>query len=76
MLVEAEVPLCSQCHPNQMQHTHPVVQKQTGEPLIDPSTEKTLTCASCHTVHGGNFTFITKADRSRDLCLRCHKEGR
>ncbi|MGO8672209.1 MAG: cytochrome c3 family protein [Capsulimonadaceae bacterium] len=72
LLVTDQQTLCSQCH--KPSHSHPVFKKDNGDPVYVPGTKNILTCASCHDIHGGPFSDITKADQNRDLCLMCHAQ--
>ena len=76
LLVQDPTKLCKDCHPQEHKLTHPVGQyekKGQVRTVTDPRTGKTVTCATCHDVHGGPNRFLTTHDWQRDLCLQCHK---
>ncbi|GAB4388401.1 MAG: cytochrome c3 family protein [Thermodesulfovibrionales bacterium] len=60
--------LCSECHQAQHSISHPI-----GEGVIDPRNGQTLTCVSCHSMHLARADFMLQFDRSRQLCIQCHK---
>ncbi|OFX16003.1 MAG: hypothetical protein A2Z18_04310 [Armatimonadetes bacterium RBG_16_58_9] len=70
LLTRDEMTLCSQCHKHSF--SHPMGTKADGSAVIDPSTGKSLVCAGCHDVHGSKLEAMTKADKSRELCVGCH----
>ena len=43
LLVRRDAHLCAPCHENAHKVTHPI-----GEDVLDPRTEETMTCLSCH----------------------------
>jgi predicted CXXCH cytochrome family protein len=60
--------VCASCHSSHAALSHPM-----GGGVLDPRTQKTLTCLSCHDVHGtANPTLLTFA-KERALCIQCHK---
>ena len=60
--------LCSACHERAHKITHPV-----GPEVIDPRTEQSVTCLSCHQLHGADFAQYIPLDPTRDLCIQCHR---
>jgi predicted CXXCH cytochrome family protein len=62
------VELCADCHEKAHRISHPV-----GPEVIDPRTELSVTCLSCHQLHGANFEQYIPLDPTRDLCLQCHR---
>lgn len=62
------IELCVDCHETAHKVTHPV-----GPDVIDPRTEQSVTCLSCHQLHGANFEKYIPLDPTRDLCLQCHR---
>lgn len=73
LLVKNQKDLCGQCHKHQF--SHPLDVHKDGTPVVDPTTKKQMTCASCHNNHGSDFEALTILDKKRDLCLKCHDEG-
>jgi len=43
-----------------------------GADALDPRNGKPLTCASCHTVHSSDYTFLLADNPERALCVDCH----
>ncbi|MHB9035812.1 MAG: cytochrome c3 family protein [Armatimonadota bacterium] len=72
LMVKDEVALCGQCHKHSF--SHPIAKKADGTVIKDPTTGTVLICSSCHDVHGGEFESLTKGDKGRDLCVRCHSK--
>lgn len=70
LLPLGENEMCGKCHKHSF--SHPIGKKPDGTPVIDPTTGKAMVCSSCHDIHGSKFEALTKADKSRDLCVRCH----
>ena len=64
-LRKPQAQLCYDCHKEQraqfMQSSH------------HPVREGLMQCSSCHDVHGANLTTLKTAERTNDLCTRCHK---
>jgi len=60
--------LCGDCHVAAHQITHPV-----GPEIVDARTQLSVTCLSCHQMHGANFAKYLPLDPTRDLCLQCHR---
>jgi predicted CXXCH cytochrome family protein len=56
--------LCNDCHAGHAQFGHPMG--------VDPRTNKTMTCMSCHVAHGSQFASILTANPKRELCVQCH----
>jgi predicted CXXCH cytochrome family protein len=67
LLVRKEEELCQKCHSGHAQFGHPV-----GPNVIDPRTQKPVTCLSCHSPHGTQFSSILLDNPSQALCVRCH----
>jgi DmsE family decaheme c-type cytochrome len=61
--------LCRGCHPNSHKGSHPM-----GGEVIDPRTNTTLVCTSCHKLHGADYKMYLPLDPERDLCIQCHKK--
>jgi predicted CXXCH cytochrome family protein len=74
LLLKDEMTLCGQCHKHS--YSHPMGAREDGSKVTDPSTGGDLLCGSCHDPHGSKFAVLTKADKSRELCVLCHKELR
>ena len=72
LLVKGQNELCGACHKHQF--SHPIDYKKDGTPVMDVTTKKPMTCASCHDNHGSDFAALTVADKKRDLCVKCHNE--
>lgn len=70
LMVKDYQSLCGQCHKHSF--SHPMFTKKDGTPVLVPNTDKVLTCASCHDLHGGEYEALTKGSKNRDLCLNCH----
>jgi predicted CXXCH cytochrome family protein len=60
--------LCANCHEKEHATSHPV-----GEDVIDPRTNRPVTCISCHSMHAARADFMLTHDRNRALCLQCHR---
>jgi predicted CXXCH cytochrome family protein len=60
--------LCADCHEAAHRISHPV-----GPEIVDPRTEQSVTCLSCHQLHGADFGEYIPLDPTRDLCLQCHR---
>ncbi|MDH5298137.1 MAG: cytochrome c3 family protein, partial [Desulfobulbaceae bacterium] len=60
--------VCSGCHKEQGQFTHPV-----GAKIIDPRNGQMVTCVSCHYPMGTNFKAQLKRSGQKDLCILCHR---
>lgn len=63
-----EPDLCARCHERAHAVSHPV-----GPEVIDPRTEQSVTCLSCHQLHAAPFPQYLPLDPGRDLCILCHK---
>lgn len=72
LLSKDQVALCGQCHKHSF--SHPIGKKADGTAVKDPKRGGVLVCGSCHDVHGSKFEAMTKADKSRDLCVWCHSQ--
>ncbi len=59
---------CSGCHTHQSKFRHPI-----GESAKDPRNKKGMTCLSCHNPMGADYPFNLLFERSRELCIQCHK---
>ncbi len=69
ILVDKQVDLCMTCHDDaREQHTHAV----TG-PAVDPRTNQELTCTSCHDPHSSSYEMQLTHEKSRELCVQCHR---
>jgi len=67
LLQESQEKLCIRCHKEQAMHAHP-----TGDKAKDPNTGEPVRCASCHAIHGSEFTSLLPKDQNA-LCLDCHR---
>jgi len=63
-----QVELCVGCHDRAHQASHPV-----GPEVIDARTGESVTCLSCHKLHGAPFEDYLPLDPTMDLCIQCHK---
>ncbi|PIV85670.1 MAG: hypothetical protein COW52_01005, partial [Nitrospirae bacterium CG17_big_fil_post_rev_8_21_14_2_50_50_9] len=70
LLQDETIPLCQNCHSVLGKHVHPMAGNYK-----DPVTGRMLTCASCHDPHSSDFEKLTRGERTRELCARCHKSG-
>ncbi len=59
---------CATCHEKEHKVAHPM-----GEGVIDPRDGSIMTCISCHSMHAAKADFMLQYDRSRELCIQCHK---
>lgn len=66
LLVKDQRTLCQECHKDQTMHAHP-----TGPEVVDPNTGRSVTCASCHAVHGSEFDYMLPQQETA-MCLSCH----
>ena len=55
------------CHPSQGTFVHPV-----GEDVIDPRSNSSMDCTTCHNAMGSPEKFILRFEKDRELCLQCH----
>ncbi len=63
---------CSECHAGHAQFSHPM-----GVGVVDPShPDRFVGCLSCHDPHGTAFPQFLLADPRRELCVRCHEDGK
>jgi predicted CXXCH cytochrome family protein len=62
------IPTCATCHEREHKVAHPM-----GEGVTDPRDGSTVTCESCHSMHAARAEFMLQFDRSRELCIQCHK---
>ncbi len=60
--------VCASCHASHAGLSHPM-----GVGILDPRTQKTLTCLSCHDVHGSALPSLLTFAKERALCIQCHK---
>jgi predicted CXXCH cytochrome family protein len=67
-LVTVETDLCAGCHERAHSASHPV-----GPDVIDERTGESVTCLSCHTMHGSDHEFYLTLDPAMDLCIQCHQ---
>lgn len=67
-LVNTTVELCNGCHEGAHQGSHPV-----GPDVIDPRSKESVTCMSCHKLHGADFEPYLPLNPDMDLCIQCHK---
>ena len=59
---------CATCHEKEHKIAHPL-----GEGVIDPRDGSTITCKTCHSMHFARADFMLRYERSRELCIQCHK---
>lgn len=59
--------VCYKCHTQMEKHTHPV-----GPNYLDPRTNESLTCISCHDPHASKYEYVLHKDKNRELCVQCH----
>ena len=67
-LKDSDGDFCATCHENAHRVSHPV-----GPEVIDARTGESVTCLSCHQLHGADFDFYLPLDPTRELCLQCHR---
>lgn len=67
-LIKENLDLCSDCHADAHASSHPV-----GEDVIDPRNGESVTCLTCHTLHGSEYEKYLTLDPKMDLCIQCHK---
>jgi predicted CXXCH cytochrome family protein len=63
-LGKAEAQTCYQCHKEQ--------RAQFAQSSHHPVREGSMTCSSCHQVHGRNQGLVKSDERVNDLCTTCH----
>lgn len=72
---KAGIDSCKSCH-SLGPASHPVgvtISKDTKIPENLPTGEgKIVTCATCHTPHGGNLENLARLNFQRDICVLCH----
>ena len=68
ILVEPQQKLCGQCHDVSESHFHPYTGQQK-----DPRTGRDLTCTSCHDPHAAEIDALLTHDKTRALCVQCHR---
>ena len=68
LLVEAQDALCANCHDAAATHLHPYT-----APARDPRTDAVLQCSSCHNPHSSEHEQLLTHDKTRDLCVQCHR---
>jgi predicted CXXCH cytochrome family protein len=64
--------LCLQCH-EKVPKTH--LHGMGKSPYVDAVTGQYINCVSCHDPHSSNHEKMTRGDRRKELCARCHKKG-
>jgi predicted CXXCH cytochrome family protein len=67
LLARDDETLCRKCHTKHAQFGHPV-----GPNVRDPRNGQAITCLSCHTPHGSQWSYILIDNPSQALCVRCH----
>ncbi len=61
--------LCGECHAGvDTTHLHPM-----GGNVKDPRTGEMLVCTGCHQPHSSDFEPLLIQEKTRRLCVRCHK---
>lgn len=68
LIKKRDTMLCGQCHAAAHDVTHPV-----GPEVIDPRTGESVTCLSCHQLHGARFEQYLPLSPQMELCVQCHK---
>ena len=68
LLVDSPDKLCATCHDPSELHSHPF-----GPPARDPRTGDPLRCASCHDPHSSAQSKLLTHEKSRELCVQCHR---
>jgi len=61
--------VCARCHKRHSEFTHPI-----GETVYDPRTGQMMTCISCHSTKGTEYTTHLRFEGSRPLCVQCHRD--
>jgi len=71
--------LCSKCHRNQSDGSHIFSGIRGLHPVMgvrDPSTQKALTCVSCHNPHSSPHPKLFYEGESKlEMCKKCHKRS-
>jgi len=67
-LIKENLKLCADCHADAHASSHPV-----GEDVIDPRNNESITCLTCHVLHGSEYEKYLALDPKMDLCIQCHK---
>lgn len=67
-LIKENLDLCSDCHADAHASSHPV-----GVDVIDPRNNESITCLTCHVLHGSEYEKYLILDPKMDLCIQCHK---
>ena len=79
MLIASQEQLCSKCHPNSLQLSHPSGFTPPPGKTIPASYpldwKGDLTCSTCHEVHGDLPGKLRGTARARDMCLACHDQA-
>ena len=60
------IKLCRDCHSSKNYGGHKV-----GPGSVDRRTGKSMTCITCHSIHGAGYKWLLPDYRGK-LCLRCH----
>lgn len=72
--LKAGIDVCKSCHV--FFESHPVGIKSSGVDIAMPKRLPTIngviTCATCHSSHGGSRQYLTRLDWERELCIECH----
>jgi predicted CXXCH cytochrome family protein len=68
-LITQSVELCTGCHEGPHSASHPV-----GPSVIDARTGVSVTCLSCHTLHGSDYPRYLSLDPEMALCIQCHRK--
>jgi predicted CXXCH cytochrome family protein len=63
-----EFKICTACHERHAKFTHPI-----GKDAIDPRSKRGISCVTCHNLMGSPYEFSLRFDRTKQLCLQCHK---
>ena len=67
LLLTRSSQLCAGCHESAHRVSHPI-----GEEVIDPRTGESVTCLSCHQLHGAEFAKYLPLNPDMALCIQCH----
>jgi predicted CXXCH cytochrome family protein len=63
-----EFKICTACHERHAKFTHPI-----GKEAIDPRSKRDIGCITCHNLMGSPYEFALRFDRTKQLCIQCHK---
>lgn len=74
MLIASQEKLCISCHANAVRLSHPsgILPKRALPPQFPLDWKGTLTCSSCHTIHGSGAGLMRGTQRGAEFCHKCH----